>query len=118
MFARVATYTGDADELVRGFEAARGDLEQIDGFSNAYFCVNRASRKALTITLWESEQALEASAERAHQLRTQATQPSGATTDSVMQYEVAMTVQKAGAATAALPLRRRLGLRRGRRSRA
>jgi hypothetical protein len=51
------------------------------------------------MTLWDSEQALEASAERAHQLRSQATQPSGATTDSVMQYEVVMTVQKAGATT-------------------
>jgi heme-degrading monooxygenase HmoA len=99
MFARVATYSGDANALVRGFEAARGDLEQMDGFSNAYFCVDRATGKALTMTLWDSEQALEASAERAHQLRSQATQPSGATTDSVMQYEVVMTVQKAGATT-------------------
>lgn len=98
MFARVATYTGNADELVRGFEAARSDLEQMDGFSNAYFCVDRAGGKALTMTLWESEQALEASAERAHQLRSQATEPAGATTDSVTQFEVALTVQKEGSA--------------------
>jgi heme-degrading monooxygenase HmoA len=96
MFARVATYNGDSDALVRGFEAARGPLEQIDGFSHAYFCVDREHGKALTITLWESEEALKASAEQAHQLRTQATEPSGATTDSVTQYEVAITVQKAG----------------------
>jgi heme-degrading monooxygenase HmoA len=99
MFARVATYSGDADELVRGFDSAREDLARMEGFSNAYFCVDRASGKALTMTLWESEEALEASAERAHQLRTQATQPSGATTESVTHYEVALTVQKAGAAT-------------------
>jgi heme-degrading monooxygenase HmoA len=97
MFARVATYTGDADELVRGFEAARGDLEQMEGFSKAYFCVDREGGTALTMTLWESEEALEASAERAHQLRTQATEPAGATTNSVTQFEVALTVQKAGA---------------------
>jgi heme-degrading monooxygenase HmoA len=96
MFARVATYNGDADELVKGFDAARAPLEQIDGFSHAYFCVDRDHSRALTITLWETEEALEASAERAHQLRTQATEPSGATTDSVAQFEVAFTVQKAG----------------------
>jgi heme-degrading monooxygenase HmoA len=95
MFARVATYTGDADELVRGFEAARGPLAQIDGFSHAYFCVDRGHGTALTITLWDSEQALKASAEQAHQLRTEATEPSGATTESVTQFEVAMTVGKA-----------------------
>ena len=94
MFARVATYTGDAEALVKGFEAARADLEKLEGFSNAYFCVNREEGKALTITLWESEGALEASAERAHQLRSQATEPSGATTDSVTHYEVAMTVER------------------------
>lgn len=92
MFARVSTYTGGPDELVRGFESARRDLEQIDGFAQAYFCVDRASGTGLTITLWNDEQALEASAERARQLRTQATQPSGATIDSVQQYEVALTV--------------------------
>jgi hypothetical protein len=50
------------------------------------------------MTLWESKEALAASAERAHQLRSQATEPSGARTDSVMQFEVAFTVQKAGTA--------------------
>jgi heme-degrading monooxygenase HmoA len=94
MFARVATYKGDADELVKGFDAARAPLEQIDGFSHAYFCVDREHGRALTITLWETEQALEASAEQAHKLRTQATEPSGATTDSVTQFEVALTVGK------------------------
>ena len=98
MFARVATYTGDASELVRGFEAARGELQQIAGFSNAYLCVDRVHGKALTMTLWESEQALEASAERAHQLRSRATEPVGATTDSLAHYEVAITVEKAATA--------------------
>ena len=94
MFARVATYTGDADELVKGFEAAREPLEQIDGFSHAYFCVDREHGSGLTITLWESEEALHASAQQAHQLRTQATEPSGATTDTVSHYEVPITVGK------------------------
>ena len=97
MFARVATYSGDAEELVHGFEAATSELEQMDGFVHAYFCVDRQGGKALTMTVWENEQALEASAEKAHQLRSRATEPSGATTDSVSSFEVVLTVQKAGA---------------------
>ncbi len=92
MFARVSTYAGDPDELVRGFESARVGLQQIDGFSQAYFCVDRTNGKGLTLTLWNDEQALEASAEQAKQLRAQATEPSGATIDSVQHYEVAVTV--------------------------
>jgi heme-degrading monooxygenase HmoA len=92
MFARVSKYTGDPDELNRGFQTARDDLQQIEGFSQAYFCVDRGSGKGLTITLWENEQALEASAQRAQQLRSQATEPSGATIDSVEHYEVTQTV--------------------------
>lgn len=92
MFARVSTYTGETDELVRGFESARDDLAQIDGFAQAYFCVDRSSGKGLTITLWETEQALQASAEQADRLRARATEPSGATIDSVQHYEVALTV--------------------------
>ena len=92
MFARVSTYSGEADQLVQGFESARDELQQIDGFSQAYFCVDRANGKWLTVTLWESEQALEASTGQANRLREQATQPSGATIDSVQHYEVAITV--------------------------
>lgn len=80
--------------------SARGELERMEGFSNAYFCVDRGSGKGLSMTLWETEAALEASAERARQLRSQAIQPSGATTDSVTHYEVVLTAQGARSATA------------------
>ena len=100
MFARVARYSGDAEELVRGFDGARGELEQMEGFSHAYFCVDRSSGKGLSMTLWETQAALEASAERAHELRSQATQPSGSTTDSVNHYEVVLTARRSRAATA------------------
>jgi heme-degrading monooxygenase HmoA len=86
--------------MVRGFQRARGELERMEGFSTAYFCLDRGSGKGLSMTLWETEPALEASAERAHQLRSEATQPSGATTDSVTHYEVALTAQAARSATA------------------
>ena len=48
-----------------------------------------------TCRLWESADALEASAERAHRMRTQATEPADATIESVESYEVVLTAESA-----------------------
>ncbi len=64
MHARVSTYDGEPDQLVQGFESVRGALADVDGFSKAYFLVDRAGGRAISITLWESEDALNASVER------------------------------------------------------
>lgn len=90
MFARVSTYGGASDDLVAGFEGATDPLRQIEGFEGAYLLVDRAGGKAMSITLWESEQALEASVERANQLREEATSPAGISIESVDHYEVAI----------------------------
>ncbi len=95
MFARVSRYRGEAGRLREGFEAATGELEQMEGFSHAYFLANREHSRSMSITLWESEEALTASAERAHQMRTQATEPANATIESVESYEVMLTVKAA-----------------------
>ena len=91
MFARVSTYSGDPDELVRGFDRSLEELAKLEGFSHAYFGVERSSGRALSMTLWETEAALEGSAESAQQLRSQAAEPAGATIDSVTHYEIALT---------------------------
>jgi heme-degrading monooxygenase HmoA len=91
MHARVSTYTGEAEALLDGFQAATEPLENIEGFSQAYFLVDRANSKAMSITIWESEDALVASAARADELRKGATEPSGGTIESVEHYEVALT---------------------------
>jgi hypothetical protein len=49
----------------------------------------------MSITLWESEAALQASAERAHRMRTQASEPADASIDAVESYDVPMTVKPA-----------------------
>jgi heme-degrading monooxygenase HmoA len=95
VFARVSRYRGGAGRLREGFEAATGELEQMEGFSHAYFLTNREHSRAMSITLWQSEEALTASAERAHQMRTQATEPAKATIESVESYEVMLTVEAA-----------------------
>ena len=67
-------------------------LEQMDGFSHAYFLVDRASGKGMSITIWESEQALSASVARADELRKQGTETGGASIESVEHYEIGLTV--------------------------
>ena len=92
MHARVSTYEGQADELVKGFESVTGPLEGLEGFSKAYFLVDRAGGRGMSITLWESADALAASAERANQMREEATDQAGGSIQSVENFEVALTV--------------------------
>lgn len=92
MHARLSTYqTDDPEGLVSGFVSVTDELEQVDGFSHAYFLVNRETGKAASITIWESEEALDASVAKADQLRQRGTQPSGASIESVDHFEVAHT---------------------------
>ena len=93
MFARVSTYRSpDSDRLLEGFETVRDALEQMDGFSHAYFLVDRSSGKGMSITLWHSEEALEASVAKADEMRRQGTQAGGGSIESVEHFEVGMTV--------------------------
>jgi heme-degrading monooxygenase HmoA len=91
MHARVSTYKGDAEALRQGFDSVSGGLREINGFKNAYFMIDRDSGKGVSVTLWESEEALRESVSRADELRNQATQPSGASIESVESYEVVVT---------------------------
>ena len=92
MFARVSTYRGDGDRLLQGFAEVTGPLEAIDGFSRAYFMVDRANGKGMSITVWESEEALNASAAKADELRSRGAEAGGATIESVEHYEIGLTV--------------------------
>jgi heme-degrading monooxygenase HmoA len=92
MHARVSTYQGnDCDGLIEGFRSITDDLEQVDGFSHALFLVDRESGKAMSITVWENEDALNASVAKADELRRRGTQPSGTQIESVQHYEVPIT---------------------------
>jgi heme-degrading monooxygenase HmoA len=93
MFARVSTYrAADGDKLVEGFRSVADPLEQMDGFSHAYFLVDRAGGKAISITVWKDEQALSASAAKADELRKQGADAGGGSIESVEHYEVGLTV--------------------------
>ena len=92
MHARVSRYSGDAELLRAGFEAVSTELKQLQGFAQALFLADAKASRAMSITLWDSEEAMAASAERAHRMRTRATEPASATIDSVESYEVVLTV--------------------------
>ena len=92
MFARVATYSGDPEELVRGFDRSLEQLAKLDGFSHAYFMVDRESGKGMSITIWNSEEALLLSVTKADELRNQGASAGGAEIESVQHYEIGMTV--------------------------
>jgi heme-degrading monooxygenase HmoA len=92
VFARVSTYSGDADRLLEGFSAVSEPLEAIDGFSHAYFMVDRENGKGISITIWDSEEALLASVAKADELRRRGAEAGGAQIESVQHYEIGLTV--------------------------
>ena len=99
MFARVSTYRGDPGQIDGGLNYARENIvprvQQVDGFEGVYYLVDRESGKALSITLWESEEALRASEEEANQLRSESADSASATIESVERYEVGISERSA-----------------------
>ncbi len=75
MFANVSTYQGPPDQIDDGIRYAQENilptLKEVEGFEGIYLLVDRQSDKVLTVTLWESEEALRASEEEANQLRSE-----------------------------------------------
>jgi heme-degrading monooxygenase HmoA len=93
MHARVSTYhADDPARLVDGFKSVTGELEHVDGFAHAFFLIDRESGKALSITIWENEEAMQASQAKADELRRQATQPTTTSIVSVDPYEIVLEV--------------------------
>ncbi|HEX2275042.1 MAG TPA: hypothetical protein VHG90_14315, partial [Acidimicrobiales bacterium] len=68
-------------------------LRQLDGFEGAFLLVDRRGGRVMTITLWSTEQTVEASAERASQFRQEAAGGAGLSIDSVGTYEVALQIE-------------------------
>ncbi|HEX2275043.1 MAG TPA: hypothetical protein VHG90_14320, partial [Acidimicrobiales bacterium] len=68
-------------------------LRQLDGFEGAFLLVDRRGGRVMTITLWSTEQTVEASAERASQIRQEAAGGAGLSIDSVATYEVALHIE-------------------------
>lgn len=92
MFARVSTYRADEDanRLLEGFQGTIGPLQQVDGFSHAYFMVDPETGKAISMTIWESADAMTASSSSAEERRRQRSETGHASVESVEVYEVGL----------------------------
>jgi heme-degrading monooxygenase HmoA len=92
MVARVTTYHADEpnDRLLEAFQDTIGPLQQVDGFSHAYFLVDADTGKAVSMTIWESEDAMSASEAGGEQRRRERTEASGAAVESVDHYEIGL----------------------------
>jgi heme-degrading monooxygenase HmoA len=92
MFARVSTYEGRPEQLDEmhheGVEHILPALEMQDGYSGGLVLADRQSGKVLALTLWESEQAMDATEEASQWLRIFSAESSGGTICSVERYEV------------------------------
>ena len=71
MYARITHFRGEGDDLERGIAAYREQvlpyIREVTGFRGHTILVDRAAARAMSITLWASEDALrdyEATAER------------------------------------------------------
>ena len=98
MWARVSTYQfpsegiddspseGIGDSVARFMEAL-GDPNE-PGLERAELLIDRSSGKALTITVWESEEALQSSVEAANRIRGSAADAAGVSILDVSHYEL------------------------------
>jgi serine phosphatase RsbU (regulator of sigma subunit) len=107
VFARIVTYTADPSPrlqsatvanieqgLRRTWERLPG-VRELQGIESAYFFVDRQRGKAIFISLWESEQAMNNSEEMMRPLRAELTEAFAANSVDVEQYEVGeMLVQE------------------------
>jgi serine phosphatase RsbU (regulator of sigma subunit) len=107
VFARIVTYTADPSPrlqsakvadieygLRRAWERLPG-VRQLEGLESAYFFVDRQRGKAIFISLWESEEAMNNSEEMMRPLRAEISGAFAATRVDVEQYEVGeMLVQE------------------------
>ncbi len=90
MWARVSTYqfpSENVDETIDQFNEALGSLAE-PGLKRAELLVDRQSGRGMTITVWESEDALQASVEAANRIRSGAADAAGASILDVQQYEL------------------------------
>jgi quinol monooxygenase YgiN len=93
MFARVVRYQIPPNrfgEVVPAFREAVEGLREIEGNNGGYLLIDPDNCTALTLTLWESREALETSEVRASRLRGQAVDAIDAEVQAMDRCEVAL----------------------------
>ena len=99
--ARVSLLKGSAESIDSGLDKARGDtlpkVRAISGNVGAIGLADRESGRTSMITLWDSPDAMRASAQEADQLRQRTADMSDQTIANVAMYDVATAQTVAGA---------------------
>ena len=93
MHARVTSIAGSPADIDAGIDNFRANVVPYarDQGKGAILLIDRQAGEAIAITLWDDEQALRASEERANALRADAADQMGATQQpTVGRYEVAV----------------------------
>ena len=92
MFARTSTWSGSPEELQRWADhtasTVKGFVEGLPGNAGVVFLVDRASGTALTLTMWDSQDAASATDKFAEQSRASTVAATGAELVGRGSYEV------------------------------
>ncbi len=92
MFVRISTIEAEPSRIDDGIaiinERVLPTLKGIDGFSAANFMADRATGKLVGIVFWDSQQAMEASADVLNPIRTSVADAMGGKITSVESFEL------------------------------
>lgn len=96
MFVRTSTWSGTRDALERWTKAVtekvKPMVQGLPGNAGAYFLIDREHDEAMTITVWESEEAARASDTAADQSRSRTIDSAGVTLVKKGRYEVVTSI--------------------------
>jgi heme-degrading monooxygenase HmoA len=94
MFARVSRFDVPGDRIDADIKDSRERVSQIEsmpGSLGVYYLVDRENGKTMAVTLWEDEQSMQSSEQRAQQMREEGVGTiTGSKIVSVDRYEVAL----------------------------
>jgi heme-degrading monooxygenase HmoA len=99
MFARMSVYDVPEDKRDHGIEAFRGALAEVaesEGFTGGYYLVSCDGERAMTLTMWESRDSMEASRVKASRLRSEAARTADGGVVSSEEFQVAVDLRTNG----------------------
>jgi heme-degrading monooxygenase HmoA len=100
MFARASTYqlpAGRSAAAEQEFRGAIARIADLDGLEDAYLLISEDGDQALTVTVWDTHDAMVASRVTASVARRAAAEAVGGGVTSTVEYRVAVRVSRADA---------------------
>jgi heme-degrading monooxygenase HmoA len=97
MYARISSYElpeDNRDDGIRAFGDALREISDADGFVGGKFLVSCDGDRAMTVTFWESREAMEASRVKASRLRSEAAREADGGVVSSEEFEIAFDLSQ------------------------